>query len=142
MTQPAVVQVEQRQGIGWLLLRLLYFFVIGLWLSGIWVTVAWVLSITIIGLPLGLWMLNRVPQITTLQPSNRDLVVSADGHTHWHSPQQVNFFLRAIYFLLVGWWFSALWLSVAWALSAVIIGIPVAFWMFNRVPAVMTLQRS
>lgn len=142
MTQPAVVQVEQRQGIGWLLLRLLYFFVIGLWLSGIWVTVAWVLSITIIGLPLGLWMLNRVPQISTLQPSNRDLVVTADGRTRWRSPQQVNFFIRAIYFLLVGWWFSALWLSVAWALSAVIIGIPVAFWMFNRVPAVMTLQRS
>jgi uncharacterized membrane protein YccF (DUF307 family) len=42
----------------------------------------------------------------------------------------------------VGWWLSALWLTVAWALSASIIGLPFAFWMFNRVPAIITLART
>ena len=27
---------------------------------------AWLLSISIIGLPLGVWMFNRLPEITTL----------------------------------------------------------------------------
>lgn len=132
----------ERQGLGWLLLRLVYFVVIGLWLSGIWATIAWVLCITILGLPIGLWMLNRLPQVATLQPQNQDLVVSATGETYLRDPDQLNFFVRAIYFLLIGWWFSALWLSVAWALSASIIGTPFAFWMFNRVPAIITLARS
>jgi UDP-N-acetylmuramyl pentapeptide phosphotransferase/UDP-N-acetylglucosamine-1-phosphate transferase len=33
-------------------------------------------------------------------------------------------------------------LTVAWALCTVIIGLPFGFWMFNRVPAVITLART
>ena len=48
--------------------------------------------------------------------------------------QQRPFVIRALYFLLVGWWASALWLSVAWGLMSVTLGLglPLAFWMFNR----------
>jgi len=48
----------------------------------------------------------------------------------------------AVYFVLIGWWFSAIWLAVAWALHVTIIGMVVGFWMFNRVPAVVTLART
>lgn len=133
--------VAPQHGLGWLLLRVVYFIFIGLWLSGIWAAVAWVLCVTIIGLPLGLWMLNRLPQITTLQPERQNLVISGTGEAYLRDIPQHNFLVRAIYFLLVGWWFSALWLAVAWALSSVILGIPIAFWMFNRVPAIITLAR-
>jgi uncharacterized membrane protein YccF (DUF307 family) len=125
-----------------LLLRLIYFLVIGLWLSSIWVTVAWVLCVTILGLPIGLWMLNKLPQIATLQPERQDLTITTEGRIYQMHKPQPNFFLRAIYFLLIGWWFSALWLSVAWALSASILGLPIAFWMFNRVPGVITLANT
>lgn len=125
-----------------LLLRALYFIFFGLWFSGIWAAIAWVLCVTIIGLPLGLWMLNRLPQVTTLRSQQSDLVVTPTGEMYERSIPQHPFLIRAIYFLLVGWWLSALWLTAAWALCTMIIGLPFGFWMFNRVPAVITLARS
>lgn len=132
--------IRERQGAN-LLLRALYFIVFGLWFSSIWAAVAWVLCVTIIGLPFGLWMLNRLPQVTTLKPESSDLVVLTDGRYYRRDVPQAPFLLRALYFLLIGWWFSALWLTVAWALCASIIGMPFGFWMFNRVPAVVALTR-
>ncbi len=48
------------------LLRLFYFVLIGWWFSLIWSLAGWVLCVTIIGLPLGVLMLNRLPEVTTL----------------------------------------------------------------------------
>ena len=44
--------------------------------------------------------------------------------------------------LTFGQLLSAIWLAIAWALHVSIIGMLVGFWMFNRVPAVVTLARS
>ena len=57
-----------------LLLRILYFFLFGWWATGVWINVAWFLNATIIGLPLGVWMLNRVPQVLTLRPTRQVVV--------------------------------------------------------------------
>jgi uncharacterized membrane protein YccF (DUF307 family) len=133
--------VTQERGTN-LIIRAIYFILFGLWFSGIWAAIAWVLCVTIIGLPFGLWMLNRLPQVSTLQPQRADLVIANDGRVYQRAVGQAPFLLRAIYFLLVGWWLSALWLAAAWALCSVIIGIPFGFWMFNRVPAVITLARG
>ncbi len=62
------VRVEQEKGPG-LLIRAIYFIFIGLWLGGVWTTIAWILTVSIIGLPLGLMMLNRIPQVMTLNRS-------------------------------------------------------------------------
>lgn len=53
-----------------------------------------------------------------------------------------NLLIRALYFVLIGWWFSALWIAAAWALHASIIGMLIGFWMFDRVPAIITLARQ
>jgi len=132
--------IQERSGAN-LLLRAIYFIFFGLWLSGLWSAVAWLLCVTIVGLPLGLWMLNRLPQVTTLRPERSELVVLTDGRLYRRDLRQAPFLLRAVYFLLVGWWFSALWLAAAWAFCTVIVGMPLGFWMFNRVPAVITLAR-
>ncbi len=133
--------IRQERGAN-LLLRAVYFLVFGLWFSAIWATIAWVLCVTIIGLPFGLWMLNRLPQVTTLRPQRGDLLLTASGEVQRIGIPQRNPLLRALWFVLVGWWLSALWMAAAWALCTVIIGLPVGFWMFDRVPAVVTLGRS
>jgi uncharacterized membrane protein YccF (DUF307 family) len=46
--------------------RLIYFVFIGWWFSLGWSLAAWFLCVTIIGLPLGVLMLNRLPNVTTL----------------------------------------------------------------------------
>jgi uncharacterized membrane protein YccF (DUF307 family) len=136
-SQPVVVR---NSGPG-LLIRALYFILFGLWFSGIWAVVAWFLCVTIIGLPFGLWMLNRLPQITTLQPARSDLVITATGRVVEVGRPQHFFLLRAVYFLLIGWWLSAIWIAIAWALCASIIGMVIGFWMFNRTPAIVSLAR-
>ena len=141
MTTQSTVIVPQRRGPG-LLVRALYFVLFGLWFSGIWAAVAWFLCVTIIGLPLGLYMLNRLPQVVTLQPSRSDLVITATGKVVNVAVAQYPVLIRALYFVLIGWWFSAIWMAIAWALCASIIGMIVGFWMFNRVPALITLARS
>jgi hypothetical protein len=58
---------------------------------------------------------------------------------------QHSLLVRAVYFGLIGWWFSLLWLLVAWSLVAVAVptlglSLAPAFLMFNYVPQVMTLR--
>jgi uncharacterized membrane protein YccF (DUF307 family) len=142
---PTVVVVNQETGPG-LLVRAVYFIFIGVWLGFVCTELAWLLNVTVIGLPLGLLILNRLPQIMTLKPSTAGLQVSVQngvvvvqqGH-----PVQQPFLLRALYFLLIGSWFSLIWLTLAWALAGFTLGLglPLSFWMFNRAPGVTTLRR-
>ncbi|HMN60260.1 MAG TPA: YccF domain-containing protein [Anaerolinea sp.] len=140
----APVYVETRRNPG-CLLQLLWFAFIGIWLGQAWMVVAWVLMLSIIGLPLGIAMLNMLPKVIALrEPTHQVGVVRrADGRMALVDVDvpQVNFLLRTLYFLLVGWWLSALWMEVAYLLTATVIGIPLGFWMFDRVPAVLTLRR-
>jgi uncharacterized membrane protein YccF (DUF307 family) len=77
----------------------------------------------------------------TLKPSPRDLMVTPSGQVVTVDVKQRPFLLRAIYFILIGWWFSALWLALAWALHVSIIGMVIGFWMFNRTAAIVSLAR-
>ena len=52
-----------------------------------------------------------------------------------------NLLVRALYFILIGWWLSAIWLAIAWALNVSIIGMVLGFWMFDRTPAIVSLAR-
>jgi uncharacterized membrane protein YccF (DUF307 family) len=54
---------------------------------------------------------------------------------------QYPFLLRALYFVLIGWWFSALWMALASFVCWTIIGLPIGIWMFDGVPALVSLQR-
>ena len=53
---------EQRS----LLLRAAYFVLVGWWAALIWMTIAYFLCLTILLLPVGLMMLNRLPEVFTL----------------------------------------------------------------------------
>ena len=45
---------------------------------------------------------------------------------------QNPFILRAIYFVLIGWWFSLIWSLLGWLLCVTIIGLPLGVLMLNR----------
>ncbi|MHB8932895.1 MAG: YccF domain-containing protein [Bellilinea sp.] len=142
-TQTIVTPTDQGPGC---LIRILYFIFVGLWLGGIVTVAAWILIVSIIGLPFGLWLLNRLPQIMTLKPvQTQARVTVVDGKVVYREtrPPQFPFLLRALYFILIGWWFSAIWLALAWLLTGLSLGLglPLAFWMFDQVPAITTLAR-
>jgi uncharacterized membrane protein YccF (DUF307 family) len=128
------------------LVRGLYFIFIGSWLGLIWILVAWLFNLTIIGLPIGLAMINRVPQVMTLKPVRVQTTVTVrDGAPVVNqTPLKQNpFLLRALYFIVIGFWLSLVWMLLAWLFTGVTLGLalPLSFWMFDRVPAITTLAR-
>jgi len=49
--------------------------------------------------------------------------------------------VRAAYFVVVGWWLSLLWITVAAVFTVSIIGYPVAVSMYSSLPYVTSLYR-
>lgn len=136
------VQTRQTPGC---LVQLLWFFFIGIWLGQIWMIAAWIMMITIIGIPVSISMLNMLPRVIALREPDRQVryVHSAGGGCQGIEVRQpqVNIILRALYFLLIGWWLSAIWMETAYLLTSTIIFLPVGFWMFDQVPALVSLHR-
>ena len=62
----------------------------------------------IIGLPIGFMIFNQLPLILTLRPRSQGYV--ADG-----TVEQLPLWIRAIWFIFVGWWLGAIYMTVAWS---------------------------
>ena len=125
------------------LLRVIWFFVLGWELTGAWILIAWIFNITILGLPLGLLMIDWVPQVLTLKARPGAYAVDLkSGHTQYLPAKQVPWLFRAIYFVLFGWWFSLLRAVIAWILCATIIGLPLGVIMLNALPFATTLRHN
>jgi uncharacterized membrane protein YccF (DUF307 family) len=137
MSTPRIVMQSKGPNI---FIRILWFLLIGWWLGAFVSSLAWLLNLTIIGLPLGLWIINRLPTIITLRPQEQSW--SLENGVLRQGQQRRSFFLRAIYFLLIGWWFSGAWMALAYLAVITILLLPVAFWMYGRIGAVTTLYRS
>lgn len=126
-----------------LLVRFVWWLFIGSWLSGITIAIAWLSLVLIVTIPLGIWLINRLPTVLTLRPRTRvwSLGQDAAGNvvvTERGRPQRA-WWIRGIWFLLVGWWASGVWMVIAWLLSLTIIGLPLAMLMFNRTPFIASL---
>lgn len=128
-----------------LLVRAAYFLLIGWWASGIWLSVAWLLNLTIILMPVGIKMINYVPKIVSLKDRTIEMetLTDEDGSVtvSQRSRDQHSLVVRGVYFLLVGWWASGIWMSLAWVASVSIVGLPVAVWMYSRLPYVVSLYK-
>ena len=57
------------------------------------------------------------------------------------TPVQMPFVVRALWFLFIGSWVAAIWISVAIFFAVLILTLSIATWMFERTNAVMTLQQ-
>jgi uncharacterized membrane protein YccF (DUF307 family) len=142
-SQPEKVILRESKGPG-CLIQALWFLFIGWWLGATAISVAWFLNITIIGLPLGMLILNNIPMALALQPATQStLVTNQNGRISLKASDlpQVNFLLRAFYFLLIGWWWSGIWLSLGYALCATFILLPLGLEVFRLTPMMTTLRR-
>jgi uncharacterized membrane protein YccF (DUF307 family) len=51
-----------------------------------------------------------------------------------------GFLVRALWFCFVGWWLGGLAIYAAYALAITVLGLPLAFLIFDKVPAILTLR--
>jgi uncharacterized membrane protein YccF (DUF307 family) len=117
-----------------LVVRAIWFVFVGWWATILVVNVAWACNATVVGLPIGITLINHVPTVQSLaEPRSLD-----EGE---EPPRQPSVVVRAVYFVVVGWWLSFLWANAAAVLSASVVGLPLGFWMFNRLPYVTSLYR-
>lgn len=137
-TQSSGVSTENRS----VAVRAVWFVFVGWWATGLWLTVAWVLNLSIIGLPIGIKMINVVPKVLTLKDPEDDIVVDADGNVIGSAKKdQHSLAARAAWFVFVGWWASGIWMGIAYLLSLTILGLPVAIIMYNKLPFVVSLYK-
>ena len=117
-SQPALIE-ERKTGPG-LLVRAIWFVFVGWWLTGIVSSVAWLAMITIIGLPLGIWLINRIPTALTLRPRTSYVWAWTDAQGYARTSEaridQPPWWARGLWFVLVGWWASAIVMTVGWVL--------------------------
>jgi uncharacterized membrane protein YccF (DUF307 family) len=143
MAQPSQVNVQVNIGPAQVrkqpgcLVQLLFFLFIGWWLGGISVGLAYVLFIFIITIPLGVKIINKVPYLMALREP--EISVTPWGQV---PVKQRNILLRIVWFFLIGFWFTGIWMALAYLLCCTILGMPIGFWMFDRSPALLTLRRS
>ena len=120
-------------------LRVTYFVLAGYGIGFVMAGVAGLLMLTIVGFPLGLFLLHRMPAYISLRPEDelqtRPLLYLLRG-------QQRPLWGRLAYFVLVGWWLSAFWMGLAYLLVFSLVGLPLTYWMFEQVDRVATLYQS
>lgn len=117
-----------------LLVRALWFLAIGWWATPIVINFAWLLTVTVVLAPIGIKLINLVPTVLTLaEPRTFTNPELARG--------QHSLVVRALYFVVIGWWLSFFWANLAALLAVTIIGLPIAIWMINRLPFVTSLYR-
>ncbi|HET7094439.1 MAG TPA: hypothetical protein VFI22_13195, partial [Thermomicrobiales bacterium] len=97
-----------------IIVRVIWFLLVGWWLGGILSAVAWALNATIVGMPLGLWLINRLPTFITLRSQEQRFEIV--GGDLVPTTRQRSFVLRALYIVFIGWWFSGIWMGLAYLL--------------------------
>lgn len=140
---PTMVFADQSSGPPFIVRALWYLFV-GWWLAAFVIALGYVLVATIVGIPLGFALFNVIPQALTLRPRTRRFQAKTTGDVMYVGPgheEQRPWLTRAIYFVLIGWWFGAVWLTLAWLIGLLIVTLPISFMMYNRTGGVMTLHR-
>jgi len=118
--------------------RILYFIFIGWWL-GIFVALAgYLLSVTIILLPIGVILLNRLPTFIYLREPGEPCEY---GFSHRHIREELPFLLRALWFILIGWELGFIAIVLGYLMVVSIVLLPFGIWLLNRVPLILTLSQ-
>ncbi len=164
MTQPTESLEQQEAGLYSsyrLALSILWVIVFGWWIGFLSILLIWLLHLSLLGLPLGIWLANRLSNVFFLTSRPAQATIPYPwGNLTLRPP------LRAIYYLFIGSWLGLLWMLLAWFFAAAFVilplflwlrfdhllllavapvglgFIPVALWMLHRTEAVITFQST
>jgi uncharacterized membrane protein YccF (DUF307 family) len=139
----AAVVFETKSGPGFLV-RAVWFLFVGWWLTGIMSVIAWLSMITIIGLPIGIYLINRIPTFITLRPRTRQITATMEAgllRISEHKRSQQPWYIRLVWFIFIGSWMSAIAMLAAWVLCVLILTLPLGLMLYNRIPFVASLYR-
>lgn len=120
-----------------IIVRFLYFLTIGWWFGALAASLGFVLCSSIIGLPFGVMIFNRLPTFVFLREEGETCEY---GPRHRHPVEELPFLLRIIWFFVIGWTIGMVFLTVGYVLVLTVIGIPIGLWLLNRVPKALTLS--
>jgi uncharacterized membrane protein YccF (DUF307 family) len=137
------ITLQTKSGPGFLI-RAVWFVLVGWWLTGIMSVIAWFAMVSIIGLPLGIYLINRIPTFITLRPRTNKVTATMVGGrvvVERSKLTQQPWYIRFVWFVLVGWWASAAVMAVGWLLVVLILTLPIGLMLYNRVPFVASLYR-
>ena len=128
-------------------LRAVWFLVAGIPLTLLWILATWVAVCSVVGMPLAARMLELVPSVLTLRTyrapvARREAWLPSLFGIASPAPAQIGWGSRAVYFVCIGWWLSLVWLLLGYTLSLTVIGMPLAYGMLRRTPAVANLERQ
>ena len=119
------------------LFKFFYFLLFGWWL-GLGASLAgYLLCSTIIGLPIGVIILNRLPTIIWLKEPGQES--PWDSETR-EVKEELPLLLRIIWFFLVGLSLGLVVLGLGYILLISLIGAPLGIYLLNRVPLILTLR--
>jgi uncharacterized membrane protein YccF (DUF307 family) len=122
-----------------ILLRAAWFLLVGWWLTPLVLFVAWLLHVPIVTIPLGIKLVNQTPRALTLKPPGE--VSGLRDPDDADPSSQYPLLMRAVWFVFVGSWLSLTWVTVAAVFAVTVVGLPVAIWLLNRLPFVLSLYR-
>lgn len=137
MTQQATIQAEGGTNI---LLRILWMIFVGWWLSGLFYIVGAVLTLLIVTAPLGMVVIQKIGWAFSLyKESKYQTGYTETGEAIQIEKQNTNFLIRFLYFIFIGWWAGGIALVISWIVGITIIGLPLSFYIMNRLGKIMTL---
>jgi uncharacterized membrane protein YccF (DUF307 family) len=70
---------------------------------------------------------------------SRDALPSQQGWGFSQDPL-LGCLIRFVWFLFIGCWLGAIVTLVAWLFAVTIVGLPVAFWLFDQLPGIYTFR--
>jgi uncharacterized membrane protein YccF (DUF307 family) len=137
--QPIVVKVKSHG----LIIRFLYFCLIGWWFGLFWALLSWAMYATVVLAPLGIVMLNKVPGAISLKAREKDLKVVVDESGYkvkQENKKQHPIWVRILYYP-IGLIASLIAIFLGWMLCILLITMPLGIMVFNWVPAIASLHR-
>ncbi|MGQ9475962.1 MAG: hypothetical protein ACUVRX_07805 [Actinomycetota bacterium] len=126
-----------------LIVRALYFCLIGWWFGLFWALLSWFMYATVVFAPLGVVMLNKVPGAISLKARVKNIKVIADESGYalkLENVKQFPLWVRIIYYPF-GLIFSLVAIFLGWFLCMMLITLPLGILVFSWVPAIASLHR-